>query len=212
MLLLRRIRVLFALVKLAPREILSRANAVIAGMTDNAFFPSPPVSIAVFKAAVESFSSAIAASLDGGKQDLVARNSQGEVVVEMLRQLGHYVEASCKNDMATFISSGFQPVSTVRRVTPPLSESIRRIDQGSNSGQLLVGLVAVSGALIYELRWAPVVAGVTAAEWTSRPLHKTRPSVSIVGLTPGTVYAFQVRLLGKSGYSDWSDSVTQMCL
>ena len=35
--------------------------------------------------------------------------------------------------------------------------------------------------------------------------------VTLTGLRPATTDAFQVRSLGKSGYSDWSDSATLMC-
>jgi hypothetical protein len=34
---------------------------------------------------------------------------------------------------------------------------------------------------------------------------------AVNGLTPGTTYAFQVRVRGPLGYTDWSDSVTFMC-
>ena len=32
----------------------------------------------------------------------------------------------------------------------------------------------------------------------------------VEGLMPGTTYAFQVRALGRLGYTDWSDSTTRM--
>ncbi len=32
------------------------------------------------------------------------------------------------------------------------------------------------------------------------------------GLTPGTIYGFQVQALGPIGYSDWSDITTIMCV
>ena len=43
------------------------------------------------------------------------------------------------------------------------------------------------------------------------PFSNTR-SVTINGLTPGTTYLFQVRALGRSGYTDWSDSATRMSI
>ena len=49
-------------------------------------------------------------------------------------------------------------------------------------------------------------------EWATQPVSKTRPAASVTGLTPGTTYAFQVRSLGDSGYSDWSDSVMRICI
>ena len=52
-----------------------------------------------------------------------------------LRQLANYVEHNCKDDMTTFLKSGFQPVTTIRTPVKPLSESIRNIVPGDNSGQ-----------------------------------------------------------------------------
>ena len=51
-----------------------------------------------------------------------------------LRQLANYVVHNCKDDMTTFLKSGFPPV-TIRTPVKPLSESIRNIVPGDNSGQ-----------------------------------------------------------------------------
>jgi hypothetical protein len=93
-----------------------------------------------------------------------------------------------------------------------LSQFIRKIDQGTNSGQLLVTIVAVPGASSYELRWAPLGTDGTPGPWTNQLLNKTRPPMSITALTPGTTYVFRVRSFSDSGFSDWSDSVTRMCI
>ena len=37
-------------------------------------------------------------------------------------------------------------------------------------------------------------------------------AITVTGLTPGTTYAFQMRALGRLGYTDWSDSVTRMSM
>ena len=52
-----------------------------------------------------------------------------------LLQLANYVEHNCKDDMTTFLKSGFQPVTTIRTPVKPLSESLRAIVPGDNSGQ-----------------------------------------------------------------------------
>ena len=102
-------------------------------------------------------------------------------------------------------------MSPAKGAAQPLSQSIRKIDPGPNSGQLQVTIMAAPGALSYELRWAAIGNGGTPGDWTNQPAGKTRPAKSVAGLTPGTTYAFQVRALTNSGYSDWSDSVTRMC-
>ena len=193
-------------------NILQRANAVLAGIfTAPAEYPNPPVDMATFKSSVDTLSSDITAALDGGQKAIAQRNHQMQVVNKLLGQLAHYAEASCKDDMTTFLKSGFEAVSTTKSPSQPLSQFIRKIDQGTNSGQLLVTIVAVPGASSYELRWAPLGTGGTPGPWTNQLLNKTRPPMSITGLTPGMTYVFEVRSFSDSGFSDWSDSVTRMC-
>ena len=54
------------------------------------------------------------------------------------------------------------------------------------------------------------VNGAAPSSWTSKVATKVKPPVGFQGLIPGTVYAFQVRALGKVGYTDWTDSATCM--
>src|SRR5947207_15862349 len=125
-------------------------------MAGNPAFPSPPVEPATFKAAIEAYSAAVALALDGSKKAIADRHQQRQVVTEMLVVLGHYVQASCKKDLTTLLSSGFQAASTIRTPPQPLSQpSITRVDQG-NSGQLLVSIKSVLKARNYELRYAAV--------------------------------------------------------
>src|SRR5215472_17004613 len=121
---------------LADTAIVSRATAVVTGMTGNSNFLYPPVDPAVLKAANDSFSALIAESLDGSKKVIAQRRKQREVVIKMLRLLGRYVEFACKDDMAIFTSSGFQALSTTRTPPQQLSDTIRSIDHGLNSGQI----------------------------------------------------------------------------
>jgi len=73
-----------------------------------------------------------------------------------------------------------------------------------------VAIVAQPGALSYQLRRAPVGQGGTLGEWIEQPIGKTRPSTLVTGLTTGTAYAFQVRAVTNSGYTDWSQSIIRI--
>lgn len=70
---------------------------------------------------------------------------------------------------------------------------------------------SVPNAISYELRYAVDTNGAPT-EWTLVLVTSAKSAVSIKPLTPGTIYAFQVRGLGKLGYTDWSDSVTRMVI
>jgi len=198
--------------KLAPGDLLQAATAIYTGTNGNPAFPNPTVDMAVLKADIDNFSSAITASLDGGKKALAERNRLAEVLIKALRHLGKYVEINSKDDMKTFLSSGFQAKSVGRPGPSSLSESIRSVKQGPNSGQLLVSIAAVPGAHSYEVRWGVMgTGGALPGAWTSQAAGKTRPPALITGLTPGTNYAIQVRALTNSGYTDWSDPVARIC-
>src|SRR6266576_7018747 len=95
--------------KKSPADNLAYANAVHSGIfTDPADYPMTPVDEATFKGAIDTLSTKITAALDGGKKAIAERNHQEQVVIKMMRQLGRYAEEVCKDDMPTFLKSGFQ--------------------------------------------------------------------------------------------------------
>jgi len=205
------IRVLLSVSRMTAADLLARSEAVYAGLNLNPAYPNPPIAMPAFRTAIDNYSAAIAAALDGGAKAITQRNAVGETLRNMLRQLAHHVEVNCNADMTIFMSSGFQPVTKARAQTERVSESIRKIVPGPNSGQLLVVLVAILNALSYELRWASVSSGGALGAWTNQLVAGIRPPTSVVGLTPGTTYVFQARAFTRSGLTDWSDSVTRIC-
>jgi hypothetical protein len=197
--------------RLPDGDLLSRLHSAHDGMSDNPAYPSPPVKLADFKTGINAFTTAVAAALDGGKAAIIERNKCRNDVMVMYRLLGHYVEGACNNDMKTFVSSGFAPALRQRIPPQPVSApSIFKVEQGT-TGQFLVAIQPAAGAKSYELRCAPAPAGATA-NWTTTSVVSTRPATAINNLTPGTIYVFQVRALGKLGFSDWSASVERMVI
>lgn len=198
--------------KKSPTDNLAFANAVHSGLfADATDYATPPIDEATFKGAIDTLSTTITAALDGGKKAIAERNHQEEIVIKMMRQLGQYAEAACKDDINTFLKSGFQAAATVRGSQQPVSQNIRKITPGNVSGQFHIVLVAVDGAAAYEVRSAATVNGAPGT-WTTQLITKTRPAVTITGLTPGTTYTIQVRSFAdESGFSDWSDPVTRIC-
>jgi len=197
--------------KKSPAENLAFANAVHSGMfTDPVDFPAPPVDEATFKGAIDTLSTKITAALDGGKKAIAERNHQEQVVIKMMRELAHYAEQACKDDLTTFLKSGFHAKSTVSSAKQSLSQYIRKITAGKNSGQFHLVLVSVDGADAYEIRCTPTVNGTPGTPITQL-VTKTRPATTIAGFTPGTTYAIQVRSFADAtGFTDWSDPVTRI--
>jgi hypothetical protein len=199
--------------KALPEQVLSQGHALLKGLTGNSNFTTLPVDLNVFKTDLDTYAAAIAEAKDGGKKAITLRNKQGEVVIRTIKQLATYVELNCKEDMNTFLSSGFQPRSSTRAVAQPLDQPvILNIDQGT-TGQLLASIKPVRRARSYELRYGAAGAGGAApAAWSTLTVPNAKTAVPINGLTPGTTYAVQVRAYGQLGYTEYSDSATRMVI
>ena len=198
--------------RLAPEAVFITSEAILAHFDNNPNLTGAqplPVDLAILKAANAQLSAKIAAAAEGGKTAVAEKHHQKDVVVDLLEQLAHYVEANFKGDMTTFLSFGFTPKATTKKKAPPVSESIRKVVPGPNSGEMELTLMHFPDAASYVIQWAQVVNGVTGS-WTSRPVYSTKPPVLITGLTPGMTYVFQARAVLKDGYSDWSESVTRI--
>jgi hypothetical protein len=207
-----RVRARLGLTKMVDGLIVPILKSSLKGLTANLdTFSKPSVNLGEYSAAISAYEDSLPAAMDGGKTAVEQKNKLRDVAIGMYALLARYVEHHCNDDMATFLLSGFQAVPSTRTQTPPASESIRKVEPGANSGQIKVTLMPFRRGKSYELRWATVPAGGVPANWITIPLTHIRPATLISDLTPGTVYAFQVRALADSRFTDWSDSVTFMC-
>jgi len=64
-----------------------------------------------------------------------------------------------------------------------------------------------AGAMAFDVRYALEGTGGALGPWTVVTLTSSRKGI-ISGLTMAGVYQFQIRALGKLGYTDWMDSKT----
>jgi hypothetical protein len=192
-------------------DVLTAGNTAYNGLLNNAAFPNPPVSLPTFRQALDSLSALIVDAEDGGKKSISAKDKQRAAVIKMYVLLGHYVEATCNDDLATFNTSGFTARSTTRTAPQPLAQAkFSWIDRGPNSGQAAVKVESQTGAIAYDVHYALEGTGGALGPWTTMTLTSSK-KVTISGLTPAGTYQFQVRALGKLGYTDWSQSMTFIC-
>src|SRR5438093_13538350 len=132
---IQQLRVLLGFSSASDHQIEWIGGAVIEGMTDNAAFPNPPVTMAALLAALTAFTQAIAAAVQGGTAATALKNDKRATVVDLLRQLAGYVQQTCNNDLATLLSSGFEAVST-NRAQNPLDNPVSFSLDDANAGQL----------------------------------------------------------------------------
>jgi Fibronectin type III domain len=206
-----KIKPMLAFEKLPDPELLKYLNTVHDRMIGNPVYPTPTLDLAVFKTAIDTFTVLVTDAADGGKKATSAKNKQRGVVIKMLRQLAHYVEDASDGDLAKFNTSGFVAVPKTRTAPEPLSGAgMDWIDRGPTTGQVVAKVKKLPKAITYYVRYALVGAGGAPGTWTELTLTSPKKT-TITNLTPGATYVFQVRALGKLGYTDWSDSMTFIC-
>jgi hypothetical protein len=153
-------------------------------MANSGIFHNPSVDLAAYSAAIDAYEASIPAALDGGKTAIEEKKKLRNVVLKMYSLLARSVETNCNDDKATFLLSGFQVQPLTRTKTPPASESIRKVEQGSNSGQLKVKLMRNKAARSYGLRWAPIPQGGVPSAWTNLLVTLVQTATIVSDLTP----------------------------
>jgi hypothetical protein len=212
----QKVTVKTAFPRLSDSEALATAGAVIKGIyVDKVIAAAPPLDEATLQTAVADLTGAIAAQAQagGGTTVTAVKNKKRNVLDGLLRKLAHYVQANCNDDVQLVLKSGFQAKTIpVRSQTQLDKTTILSVDNG-HTRQLAVTAQKVSRAKLYEVQVAVVGANNTVGPFQSAGFFTKSRSMIITGLTPGTIYAIQVRALGgATGSGDWSDAVAHMCM
>jgi hypothetical protein len=195
-----------AFAQLSDADLDEFAGGVIAGLTGNAAFTTPAVSIADLTAAQAAFEDAITAMVQGGTQSTADKNNKRDALIALFRKEAKYVEMTSDNDLPTMLSSGFQINDTNHAQLPLDTPQIVGIDN-EMSGQLVVRALGVDNAHAYEVQVK------NGGGWTPAGIFTQSRKMIVQGLTPGQVYSAQVRAVGGStGYSDWSDPQSHMAM
>src|SRR2546421_5771157 len=133
------LRVSLGFARLPDAELDNFAQGVIAGMTGNAAYASPPVTLVNLQTARNDFTAKIAAAQTGGPPDTAAKNNSRQTLLGLLRQLASYVQINCNNDMAPLLGSGFQAQSTNRAQSQLEQQQSLSIQNGTR-GQLVASV------------------------------------------------------------------------
>ena len=207
----KKIKALLGLKGTSDPVLLKQLNAAHDGVNGNPAFSAPPGDMQTFKAGIDKFTVLVTDAEDGGKKAIAAKKKQREEMIKQYTLLGHYVEAASNGDPAVFHTSGFIAATMTRALPQPLPPaSFDWIDRGPVAGQVVVKPKKLAKALSFDVRYGVEVNGVPPATWTTVTIPGSK-KWTITNLTPGANYAFQVRGLGRLGYTDWSNSTHFIC-
>ena len=205
------VRVLQNFDRQTDTQLVTCAGTIIQGMTGSAVFASPPVELKAVQTAADDLASALAAQPHGGTAATAFKKNKRDELISLLRRMAHYVQDNSGGDTAAILGAGFALRASRPAGSAIEKPSIVRIDFG-NTTQLIVRSRRIARARCYEVRYAAIGGGAGESPWESAGLFTNSRSMTVSRLTPGTTYVFQVRAIGSSGYSDWSDSVSHICV
>jgi hypothetical protein len=96
---------------MSDTDVASNALAAHDGVKAHPELFSNPPDLDAFFASIQTFEGSIAAAQDGGKKAVSEKNKARAATIKLMRQLGHYVEANCKDDITIVNASGYKVAS-----------------------------------------------------------------------------------------------------
>ncbi len=178
-------------------RLLALLRNVVAKLTGNAFFPTPPVTLAEMTSKGDALEAAIEEATDGSKASKVQRDVLIGDAQEMLRTVADYVRMEAKGDAAKLATSGFE----LRRQPGPIGvpgmvQRLRALTTKSK-GTLDIRWRHERGAYGYKVWWTESDPTVEA-NWQFLG-YTTRASYQAKGLESYKAYWFTVSALGSAG-------------
>lgn len=167
----------------------------------------PPVSKADLDTARAAFTESIPIAATGGPEETAAKNNLRAALIALLRPLAAYVDGKHGNDLEVLLKSGFRAGKTGSTPASVITPVIKGVKNGT-SGQLLPKVDPIDKSAGFEPRSALIAADGTQGPWVMGDFSKSARGLAINGLTPGALYALQVRAhFANNQHSDWSDTV-----
>lgn len=181
------------------------ASNVVASLTGNAAFPTPPVTPADLGALNATFHDALVAAMPGGIQLTAAKKAARIELIDALRKESNYVQTHARKNLDVLLTSGFYANSTNRAQSPLEQPAILRVENAGTT-KLLVRMTPVTNAKSYHVQISTAV-----NVWQDAGIFTQARRIVLGNLTPGTTYSIRTRAIGGStGSSEWSNPVSLM--
>jgi hypothetical protein len=188
-------------------QIITESQGIVQGMSNNPWFPNPPVALATVTTAINSVIAAQTAAQTRAKGTVAAMHAQVQALEIYLRQLANYASSVANqnpaNGQAILAGANF-----FQRKKPVNPNNGYRVHATKVPGQLFIMTVRVLRAS-YEFEMTTDT--TNPASWTN--IYKgTKCKFIKTGLTSGTRYYIRVKTVTVNGESAPSDVLSSVVL
>ena len=189
---------------LSAVELVNKGRLHVTHLTDNPAFPDPMPSLVEIDEACDTLERASQVfEFNRGRVDKITRDDASTHLVQLLRRLAGYVQATCNGDHLLVRSTGFE-VKKSRQPSEPMSAPLSVVAHRSVfPGQIDLRWSAVRNRRSYRV-W--ITDGDPNDPTLWRVLgHTSRNHLNVEGLPSDVVHTFRVEAFGVLGYSPLSD-------
>ena len=190
--------------KYSDANLLVLAQASAAALTGNSYYPTTSPTLAQYQTFIGSYSDALSAAKDRSKNNVAAKNAAKVALINTMVSLAMDLMKTADGNLQALISTSL-PLSKQRQPMPPLDKpQIMKMEDGVNSGELLVIIAALLGArtFVYQYTEDPLTAG---SVWQGQ--NATTTKVLLSDLEPGKRYWIRVIAYGTNEQEVYSEAI-----
>ncbi len=186
----------------------NKCHVIINSLTGNASFPNPVPALATIEAASTAYSASLVEAGTGNRAAIALKNMRRAELTELLAQLCMCVNFLGNGQPELLLTTGFD-VSKERVPTVITVPQNLQVENGENSGQLLLSVTRVKGAAsyLYEYTTDSTLAPNT---WVATSASTSKLKFS--NLVPGTLYYCRVGAVGPYGQLLYSPVLSRMVI
>ena len=191
--------------RMSDARLQEHAQAIIAAMQDNKNFGDTQPMLTAVNDALNAFTEALSQAKTRDRVKVAFKNETRVKLAAALRTLANFCTFKADGERSVLASSGF-PLTSEQRTTQPLAlpENFS-VRLGNNSGEVILSVNKVPGALAYIFQYAPAPVSQTPWLYSSSAL----PSITLSGLEPLKQYSFKVTVIGRRGQTTSTDIITK---
>lgn len=191
----------------------TKADLIVNNMTTapmTTLVPDPlPASVptrAAATTALTEYKAAAQLAADGSKSAIADRNQKRVILEGILADWVPFLEftAQSADDITILEKSGYDVRQPKQPIPQPVAAPDLKVFRNGFSGEIHGRCKAVPGATGYE---GQICIGTDTKEENWRKAFFSSGCTNLVfdGLTPGQMYTFRLRALGRDGWGPWSD-------
>ncbi|MBK7383180.1 MAG: fibronectin type III domain-containing protein [Flavobacteriales bacterium] len=193
-----------SLFRLSVLALLALLRNVVAKLTGNTSFPTPPVSLADMKQQGDDLEAAIEAATNGSKGARIARDNEVVKTRVVLRSVADYVRMVAGGDKALLESTGFELANTPEPIGKPNAPLIQEVRMTGEAGEVEVLWTKERGADSYNVFRTLTDPAGSNVVW-EHVGTTTKRRFTMEGMESLKRYWFAVRAVGAAGSSVMSD-------